>query len=353
MRPAIRSRLARLRARGARAWWGPLLFPRRTIRPTRDGWWCLFAAVGLGVAAVNTGNNLAYLLCSMLLALVTVSGVLSDQSMRGLRVSPVLPEALHAGRRVLLGATVANRKRRLVSYSLRVEVLSGPGPGARASGPVLYLPRLEPGGERLVTWETALPRRGRQRLPGLRIATRFPFGLFVKRGPVLLDAEVLVYPAVHPISPARLRQLGGVEAAAVSRRGRGHDLYSLREYRAGDDPRLIHWRSSARAGAVMVREQEEDTALDTRLVLTGTGTRDARRLEIGLSEAASLAVHFLRTGAGVELVGPGVRVPLDRGRGQETRILTALALYAPPGPGGDPVASPAPGTVREIRIALD
>ena len=183
--------------------------------------------------------------------------------------------------------------------------------------------------------------------------TRFPFGLFVKSGPVLLDAEVLVYPAVHPISPARLRQLGGVEAAAVPRRGRGHDLYSLREYRAGDDPRLIHWRSSARTGTVMVREQEEDTALDTRLVLTGTGTRDARRLERGLSEAASVAVHLLRAGAGVELVGPGVRVPLDRGRGQETRILTALALYAPPGPGGDPVAAPPPGAVREIRIALD
>ena len=56
--------------------------PRRTIWPTRDGWWSLFASVGLGVAAVNTGNNLLYLLSSMLLALVVVSGILSEAVIR-------------------------------------------------------------------------------------------------------------------------------------------------------------------------------------------------------------------------------------------------------------------------------
>ena len=71
---------------------------RRTIWPTRDGWWCLGVALGLGVAAVNTGNNLVYLCCSMLLAVILVSGVLSEQSMRGLRLSPLLPEEIYAGR---------------------------------------------------------------------------------------------------------------------------------------------------------------------------------------------------------------------------------------------------------------
>ena len=80
-------------ARRFASWWW-----RRTkaIRPTRDGWWCVFAAVGLGVAAVNTGNNLAYLLCSMLLALIIVSGMLSDLTIRGLQVTVTLPDAIHA-----------------------------------------------------------------------------------------------------------------------------------------------------------------------------------------------------------------------------------------------------------------
>ena len=55
------------------------LRPRRTIQPTREGWWCLLAAVGLGLAAINSGNNLLYLLESALLGLVIVSGILSEQ----------------------------------------------------------------------------------------------------------------------------------------------------------------------------------------------------------------------------------------------------------------------------------
>ena len=66
------------------SWLGPgsflrrLFHPRRTIWPTRDGWWSLLVVIGLGVAAINTGNNLLYLLDSLLFGLIVVSGVLSE-----------------------------------------------------------------------------------------------------------------------------------------------------------------------------------------------------------------------------------------------------------------------------------
>ena len=332
-------------------WWWRLVRPRHTIWPTRDGWWCLFAATGLGLAAVNTGNNLVYLLCSMLLALIVVSGVLSEQSMRGLHLAAALPEAIYAGRPALLGATMANRKGRLPSCSVTLEVL---GRGARR---FLYVPWLEAGAERLCTWEVTLPTRGRQRLAGVRLTTRFPFALFVKAGRVVLDEEVLVYPAVRPLSPAVWSRLGEAGEAAARRRGRGHDLYDLRGYRPGDDPRLIHWRSSAKTRTLMVRELEEDTALDARLVLAGTGARDRERLERGLSEAASLAVYLLGSGAAVELVGPGIFVAFGRGYGQARAILTALALYEPPttlaAESAADTATAALRSVREIPVALD
>lgn len=343
-------------AGGPARWWWRLLRPRHTIWPTRDGWWCLFAAMGLGLAAVNTGNNLVYLLCSMLLALIVVSGVLSEQSMRGLHLVAVLPEEIYAGRPALLGATLSNRKRRLPTSSVTLEI-----PGRDARRRHLHVPWLEAGAERLCTWEATLPARGRWRLPGVRLSTRFPFGLFVKSGRVALAEEVLVYPAVGPVSPEAWSRLGEAGESAARRRGRGHDLYDLRAYRPGDDPRLIHWRSSAKAAALMVRELEEDTALDARLVLTGSGGRDRARLERALSEAASLAVHLLAAGAAVALVGPGSFVPFGRGRGHARAILTALALYEPPAhpvdgghreAEGDAVSA-APRSVREIPVALD
>ena len=80
-------------------------------RPTRDGWWCLGAALGLGFAAMNTGNNLLYLMTALLLALIIVSGILSERSRRGLRLTALVPDEIYAGRPVALGARLENRKR--------------------------------------------------------------------------------------------------------------------------------------------------------------------------------------------------------------------------------------------------
>lgn len=336
-----------LLGRLGRWYWGRV----RRVRPTRDGWWCVVAAIGLGVAAVNTGNNLAYLLCAMLLALVTISGVLSDQTLRGVTLDLVVPDELYAGRPALGEVTLANRKARLPSYSISVEAIRG-----SAAGRIAHAPRLAAGEERRLPWAIPALARGRRRLPSLAVVTRFPFALFTKAGPATGEREVLVYPAVRPVAPAQIRDLGETGETAARRRGRGHDLLNLRPYQSGDDPRLIHWPSTARSGSLTVRELEADTTLDTRLVLRGRGAGGRDRLETALSEAASLAVHLLRSGGGVELAGPGLRVALGRGRGHERWILAALAVFEPgtaaSGVGEGPDAG-APRALREISIALD
>jgi uncharacterized protein (DUF58 family) len=318
-------------------WLRRLWHPRRTIWPTRDGWWTLFAAVGLGVAAVNTGNNLLYLLSSMLLALVVVSGILSEAVIRRLQLAAVLPEELHVGRPALFGATVTSRKRWVPSYSITLEVLDG-GRAVR----FIYLPRIPAGDDRLVTWEATLPRRGRHRLGGLRVTTRFPFGIFLKAGQPTLREEVPTH---------LLRSPSGGGAVAARRRGRGSDLHNLRDYRAGDDLRLVHWKSSAKTGTLTVREMEAETTLDTRIVV-GDGGAPAR-LEEAISEAASLAAHLLHTGAQVELAGRGLWVPPGRGPAQRRRTLTALALWEPAAAASGAAAPLLRPGVREIRVGLN
>ena len=335
-----------------------LFHPRRTIKPTRDGWWCLLVAVGLGVAAINTGNNLLYLLVSALLALIVVSGILSEQSMRGLHLTGITPDEVYAGQPAVLGAALANRKGWFTSYSVTVELLAPEARSLESSSRYIYVRRVEAGVERLATWEETLPQRGRHRLTGVRLTTRFPFGLFVKAGRPALTDDVVVFPAVRPVSAETLRRLGESGDASARRRGRGNDLYNLRAYRSGDDPRFIHWRSSAKADGLLVRELEADTSPNTRLVLVGRGRRGTEALERGLSEAASLAVALVRAGAGVELAGAGCAVPLGHGRLHLRRMLTALALYDADAPHAEPAASTGPearrGTrpLREIRVAL-
>ena len=289
---------------------------------------------------MTSGNNLLYLLVSMLLGLIVVSGMLSEQSMRRLRFGPVIPEDVFAGRPALIAVRLGNRKRWRASYSLTLDVH---GVGA-------YVPRLGPAAEQLVTWETAFPARGRRPFPVIRVGTRFPFGFFLKSGTVEIDAHVVVYPAVRPIDPDARRRLAA-GGASIRRRGRGVELYNLRDYRAGDEPRMIHWRSSAKTGGLIVRELEADTTVDTRIVLEGRG-RDAARLEAGLSEAASLAEHLLRHGGAVELSGPGVHVRLGRGRDHRRRVLTALALFDPRDVADGKVTPRSARHLREITVAI-
>jgi uncharacterized protein (DUF58 family) len=315
------------------------LRPHRTIWPTRDGWWCLAAAVGVGFAAMNTSNNLLYMLASLLLSLIVVSGILSEQSMRHLRLRCLPPDELYAGRTALTGAWVVNHKRRLASHSVTLEC---------ADGRRVYLDRIDAGAERLATWDVTLPARGRHRLPGVRITTRFPFGLFVKASRVLLQDEVIVFPAIGPAPLARLREVAAAGPRASRRRGPGHDLYNLREYRVGDDERLIHWRLSAKTAALTVREMEADTTDDVRIVLGGSAS-DPARVEQAISEAASVAVHLLRVGARVEVAGPGLSVPIGRGPAHGRRLLTALALWQP---GLLPALTGGRGARREMYVSL-
>ena len=101
-----------------------------------------------------------------------------------------------------------------------------------------------------------------------------------------------------------------------------------------------------------MRELEAETTEDTRLILLGAGT-PGPALEAALSEAASLATHLIRGGAGVELIGPGFFVRLGRGPAASAPVLTALALYDPgaPGPAAGESEAGEPGKLR--RAAPD
>ncbi|MCI0370452.1 MAG: DUF58 domain-containing protein, partial [candidate division NC10 bacterium] len=166
------------------------LRPPRTLRPTREGWWYLAATMAVGVAATNTGNNLLYLILSMMLAAIIVSGLLSEQCLRGIVVRRGLATPPFAGRSAFGRLLVANRKRRLRSFSLRFRELDPAG----APRLLAYLPHLPPGSEAGVGYHARFKRRGPTRLAAIQSTTAFPFGLFVKATQPEVGEEVLVLP---------------------------------------------------------------------------------------------------------------------------------------------------------------
>ena len=298
----------------------------------------ILLTLGSGVAAINTGNNLLYLVLAMMLSLIIASGILARQTLRGIAVERLLPPAVHAGAPVLLRYRFHNRKRTLPSYSLTVEESDAP-----IVPPPGYLFHIAAGAAAEVTAGFfAFPRRGRMRLGVLHLRTTFPFGLLRKQLRVPnVERDVIVYPRLAQLPPqaqaAQAATRAPLAGSHEARRGEGIELRNLRRYVSGDDARSIHWKASARSGQLLLKEFERDEAPRARLVLIngypdaarppGPEARD--RFERAVVLAASLANDLSRHGLPVALWTAAASVPLGHGREHLLRIFELLALVQP------------------------
>jgi uncharacterized protein (DUF58 family) len=297
---------------------------RRSIRLTSEGAGFLLFAAAVGIAAVNTGNNLFYLLLAMMLSLILLSGLLSELSLRRLAFRRRVPDYVFAHEPARISLTVSNRKTRFPSFSLRLFDIVDGNPSEAGTSIAYLAPRTS----RHVIHTFQAARRGLYRLDGIRIATCFPFGLVRKAVLYPDEAAVLVCPKLAPLSLPILQQLAAIgQDQELGRRGPGMALYNLREYRPGDDSRAIHWMTTARTSKLMLKETEaDDQRIVTIMLSLFAPGDDEAAFERAVSVAASLASYFhdhsysICAVIGEETIGPGT------GTEHYVQILQALAL---------------------------
>ena len=175
--------------------------------------------------------------------------------------------------------------------------------------------------------------RGRFHTGPLMVRTTDPFGLVRLDRHFQATSEVMVTPVVE-VLPV-MRSAGGAGSAGEARPHRvgvtGQDDVLVREYRHGDDRRRIHWRSTARRGDLMVRREEQawdptaSVLLDARVgAHAGRGMHSS--LEWAISAAASVAVHFLDDGFGVEIYEPDGSMHISGHLGQHSTASSDLAI---------------------------
>jgi len=325
-----------------------LFRPPRRLRVTLEGALFLLLVFAVAGAALNTGNNLLYMLCSIMLALIAVSGVLSESVLRRLDVRRDLPEAFFANRAGEGRLVVGNPRRLLpiVALVLRERL------GRRSDGvaEAVSVP-LVPAGER-ASWPVRyhFRRRGLHRLADLEVETTYPFGLFRKSRRLPMPQDVLVYPELQA-GPTSTLPAGG-DTGADEERGLGPDgdFQGLREFADGEDARLIHWRTSARRGAlVAVERSRTDRSSNVVYLLVDGDPADQETFtaafEAAVSRAAGTASRLVRRGREVGLVTPDARLDPAGGEVQLRRILTRLALIEVPD-------EPLPPDLRALRARL-
>jgi uncharacterized protein (DUF58 family) len=300
------------------------LMRHRSTRVTTEGTRFLFFTLAVAVAAINTGNNLFYLLLAMMLSIILMSGIMAEYCLRRLEFHRHLPDLVYAGEPVTATVVVANRKSRLPSFSLHLWDVTGEQEFDRG----LTVWQLMPGASQILSYPLIATRRGRLRFDGVRVGTSFPFGLFHKKAYYPLDGSVVVAPVIRPVESALLQGLTLFgQDFSLPRKGHGSDLYNLRQYQAGDDSRTIHWLSTARTSKLMVRETEAEDQRRVTLLLSLLAPLSHERLfEEAVSLTASMAQDLGARGYQVRLVVGGVSSPFGQGEAHLLRLMEALAL---------------------------
>jgi uncharacterized protein (DUF58 family) len=318
---AVESRFARWRHR---------LRPPRRLKFTREGKFFVGITLGVGFAAINTANNLLYLLLGMLLALIVVSGIMSELSLRDLTVVRRLPLRAQVGRAHLVEIEVYNHKVHVPSYAIEVEDLRAGQPADKRC----FFLKISPQSAQVAAYRRTPAHRGRDTHVGFRIATRFPFGLFEKSREVPADGELIIYPAVDPVQlpPATSGRSPGADS--VVGRGHGEEFFGLKLMRPGEDPRDVHWRKTAAVGQMVMRERARETRPDVVLSLdakrpASVGDEWLAGFERSIRDVASRAVAHLKRGDRVAVVTTtGGIARGDRSLGADP-LLRYLALLEP------------------------
>jgi len=300
---------------------------------TRPG--ALYAGVVLliGIAALNTGNNLLYIIVAAMLAAIVVSGIASSVCLRGLELELKVPEHIFAGTDIAATVCVRNPRRWIPSLSVsavpierqkerlrwRWVATKFPVPPWRPperqwlqlpdrklrrvtvgepSGvfhEAAYFPVVVPGSQLQAEVRLKFRRRGLYQ-ERFSLSTRFPFAFLAKTRRLALSREVLVYPELT--SSEEVVELLPVLSGKLEayQRGRGSDLYRIREYLPEDSARFVDWKATAKSGSLKVREFSREDERRLRLVFDNPapGALPASAYERMISLAGSLATRLTK-----------------------------------------------------------
>jgi uncharacterized protein (DUF58 family) len=300
---------------------------RFRIKTTKEGRRSALALLLVAFAALNTGNNLIYLIVAMMTSVLAISVIALWVNLKGLKIT-VAAKTLRvfAGEFSSVGVMLENCKKRLPSYSLRLISPRG--------APVCFS-HLPAGASERTTISIYFPKRGLLHAVEniFEIESGFPFIFFSVSTPVSASGEILVYPRLVRVDlPEGGLEKGPSFCAASLRGGPGEELHSLREYTWGDDFRRINWKATARHDILIIREHLPEDRKAALLVLDGTGPENPAAFEKAVSIAAGLANTFLERGYFLSLAthdgGKNGHNNIPFGEGQEhlCRVLDCLAL---------------------------
>jgi uncharacterized protein (DUF58 family) len=296
---------------------------------TRRGWALTGAALGLFIAGRILGLvELAVLALAALLILLAAFVWVRVRTPR-LIARRELKERLQVGVQGRVDVVV-----QAVEPTATLSVNDAFDGGRRAAR--LLLAPLHAGEEARAAYRFPTERRGRFEVGPLRVTLTDPFGLVERTQFVLSTEEVIVYPRVRDVLPPP--EMGGLDLDREQPNVRSRiepsgDFHTLRDYAPGDDLRHVHWRSTARRGHLMMRQNEARRRTPVLVLLdVRPGAYDRPSFERAVEACASIVSAIDRTDRPVEVMLSTGRLIGAAGRRHLGTVMDELAVVEPHGP---------------------
>jgi uncharacterized protein (DUF58 family) len=298
------------------------------IRPAELGWKGLALVVALSLAFFATSySNLFFLLLAFCAVLGGLGAAWALQNLRGIEVLRIDIAAGAAATERPVKVQLRTRRPRFA-----VEVVLRQG---RRSLPLGQIDALVDA----VVWQGRLPATPR----GIDswqvwLASRFPFGLFAARVATPHRVEIVTYPAPKAATADTGGSASPRDEGMARCGGADAQVAGLRQFRAGDSPRDVHWKATARRGAPVVVERERSGALPRNVVIDRRS--DALEAELAIAAAAVLTSGKQP----VRLRSQGLDVRCDGAADRQAAALRWLAAAGPlPRDEAAPLAMPGAG----------
>ncbi len=255
----------------------------------------------LCAGALLGGSNMLMLVFGLMAGPFVLNGQVTLGILKRLTVTRSLPDHATVGEMFRVKLTLTNRKRLLSSWMVSVEdLVQGPHEQLQPLALFACVPRRS---TREAFYGICASRRGIYEFGPMRMISRFPLGLMERSIETGNTETLVVYPRIGRMQP-RWRESVETGETASDRASVGvgissDEFHSLREYRGGDNPRSIHWRTTARRNQLMVREYQHSRRHDLLLAVelwlpAAPRPADFERVELAVSFAASICVDHLQ-----------------------------------------------------------
>lgn len=286
------------------------------IKITKAGWIYILLTIVVGFAAVNTANNLIYILASALLSYMLVSGIFGRKNIYALSVQILFPEEMFARTPTPVTVRLINPRKHLPALLVRVKI-------GRSEVAFPYVPA---GASAQQTLRATAPKRGTFRLDPVMVASTFPFNFFTRYRTIQQDFETLVFPRPKrcPLPAAKRALRRRLGDSSQERQGDSADILAIRGYLAGDPLKRIHWKSTAKTGELKTKEFAAGDEFD---VLIDFDLLPGKDLEERLSCAAFWVLQLARTHRAFGLNIDGRVYRPGRSTAHKRALLKVLACH--------------------------